>query len=92
MKTKLLFVLILSMLVVAMSVNTVMAKPKKDYNTITEGEILYGDYHYLAGQPIPTGYDAWGYNYQARIFKGYYCNAYLGGYGLPPYEGDDYAY
>jgi len=30
------------------------------------------------GDPIQTGYDAWGYNYQARIFNGKYCDAYYG--------------
>jgi len=28
------------------------------------------------GSTIETGYDQWGYNYQARIFNGGYCDAY----------------
>lgn len=28
------------------------------------------------GVTIETGYDDWGYNYQARIFNGKYCDAY----------------
>lgn len=28
------------------------------------------------GQVIETGYDQWGYNYQAHMFNGYYCDAY----------------
>lgn len=71
---------------------TVNALPKKDYNTITEGEIFYSAGHYLAGQPIPTGFDLFGYNYQGHLFKGSYFNAYSGGAGFPPYEGDDEAY
>jgi hypothetical protein len=59
------------------------AKPKKDGNTITEGEILYSLGHYLAGQPVPTGYDDYGYNYQGRLFKGSYFNVYSGGDGFP---------
>ena len=71
---------------------TALAKPKKDYNTITEGEIFYSAGHYLAGEPIPTGYDPYGYNYQAHLFKGSYYNAYAGGAGFPPYTGDDDVY
>jgi len=59
---------------------------------ITEGAIYYSPTHYLAGQPIKPGFDEFGYNYQAHLFIGYYCNAYLGGYGYPPYEGDDESY
>jgi len=68
----------------------VNASPKKDYNTITEGEVFYSAGHYLAGQPIPTGFDLFGYNYQGHLFKGSYV--YSGGAGFPPYEGDDEAY
>jgi hypothetical protein len=28
------------------------------------------------GVPIATGFDGWGYNYQAHIFNGGYCDAY----------------
>lgn len=28
------------------------------------------------GAPITTGYDQWGYNYQARLFNGTYCDSY----------------
>lgn len=70
----------------------VYAAPKKDIGTITEGEILYSAGHYLAGQPIPTGFDPFGYNYQGHLFKGSYFNAYSGGAGFPPYEGDAEAY
>lgn len=59
---------------------------------ITQGEVVYRAGHYLAGEPIPTGFDAYGYNYQGHIFSGSYANVYLGGYGFPPYEGDDDVY
>lgn len=63
-----------------------------DCTTIQDGVLTYSTTHYLAGHPLKTGYNLYGYNYQATRFKGSYSNAYLGGYGYPPYEGDDNAY
>jgi hypothetical protein len=60
--------------------------------TIQSGALTYSAGHYLAGQPLEVGYDEYGYNYQSHLFKGSYANVYLGGYGFPPYEGDDEAY
>lgn len=40
--------------------------------TIPGGQILAGD----SSTPITTGYDQWGYNYQAHMFNGGYCDAY----------------
>jgi hypothetical protein len=28
------------------------------------------------GEPVLPGYDEWGYNYQAKMFNGFYCDAY----------------
>lgn len=39
--------------------------------TIQDGTLLASD-----GSQIETGYDQWGYNYQAHIFNGTYCDAY----------------
>jgi hypothetical protein len=39
--------------------------------TIQSGMLLRSD-----GIPITTGYDEWGYNYQAHMFNGGYCDAY----------------
>lgn len=39
--------------------------------TIPQGGIVNS-----AGEAVEPGYDAWGYNYQARIFNGGYCDAY----------------
>jgi hypothetical protein len=39
--------------------------------TIQSGEITHSN-----GDVIETGYDEWGYNYQARLFNGYYCDSY----------------
>lgn len=60
--------------------------------TIQEGVLVYSVSHYLAGQPLPLGFDDYGYNYQAHMFNGSYANTYLGGEGFPPYTGDTAAY
>jgi hypothetical protein len=60
--------------------------------SIQDGVLTYSAGHYLEGEPIPTGYDDYGYNYQAHMFKGSYANSYLGKAGFPPYEADDDAY
>ncbi|MFC1720739.1 hypothetical protein ACFL0K_00585 [Patescibacteria group bacterium] len=39
--------------------------------TIKSGAIVGSD-----GNIVEVGYDQWGYNYQARMFNGGYCNAY----------------
>lgn len=39
--------------------------------TIQDGTLLRTD-----GVVIETGFDEWGYNYQARMFNGTYCDAY----------------
>jgi hypothetical protein len=70
----------------------VMAAKNTGCTNIQSGLIPYSAGHYLAGQPITTGYDPYGYNYQAHMFSGSYANVYLGGYGYPPYLGDDEAY
>lgn len=60
--------------------------------TIQSGLLVYQPGNYMAGQPITTGVNPYGYNYQAHAFNGSYFNAYAGGDGLPPYNGDDAAY
>lgn len=44
---------------------------KDKCTTIKSGELYASD-----GSPIETGYDQWGYNYQAKLFRGGYCDAY----------------
>jgi hypothetical protein len=65
---------------------------KKVGTTIQDGSLTYAPGHYLAGQLLKTGYDIFGYNYQAHLFSGSYANVYLGGAGFPPYTGDTEAY
>jgi len=60
--------------------------------TIQDGVLTYSAGHYLAGEILQVGFDDYGYNYQAHMFKGSYANAYLGGMGYPPYTGDDATY
>ena len=81
-------------LVVALIAAPVMAGGGK-FSTCTriqDGTLEYSSGHYLEGEPLKTGYDIFGYNYQARIFNGFYPNASLGGGGQPPYCGDDETY
>jgi len=48
-------------------------KDKKDdgCTTIQSGQLVNS-----VGDLITTGYDDWGYNYQARMFNGGYCDSY----------------
>jgi hypothetical protein len=62
---------------------SVMAKPDKecaDCTTIQSGELLASD-----GSVITTGYDEWGYNYQAHLFNGLYCDSYRDAEWCQPY-------
>lgn len=49
--------------------------------TIQSGEFLASD-----GSVISTGYDQWGYNYQAHMFNGGYCDAYRDAAWCQPYK------
>ncbi len=59
------------------------AKPEK-VATIQSGTILDSD-----GNVITVGYDDWGYNYQARLFNGKYCDAYRDAVWCQPYAEDN---
>ena len=92
-----LIILAIALLLVAALVPTgtaLAAKGGKNAGcvTIQDGTLTYSAGHYLAGQPLQTGYDPYGNNYQAHLFNGSYANNYLGSDGFPPYEGDDEAY
>jgi hypothetical protein len=78
--------------ILALACTAMAQKGKKGCDTIKDGVVMYSAGHYLAGQPLTTGYDPFGYNYQAHMFNGSYFNAYAGGAGFPPYEGDDAEY
>ena len=92
MKTKTirLFGILVLLLMATLVPMTFAVKP--DYDTITEGEVMYSAGHWLEGDPIPTGFDEYGYNYQGHMFKGAYFNSYAGKDGFPAWTGDDEAY
>jgi len=70
------------------------AKTIDNCRYVVDGNIPYPTGHFLDEINYTTGYDVFGYNYQAHIFNGSYANAYLGrpGSALPPYTGDDATY
>ena len=53
----------------------------KGCTTIQDGVLLTS-----AGEIITTGYDEWGYNYQAHMFNGGYCDAYRDAAWCQPYK------
>ena len=64
---KLAFILIVLILLTIPSVVT--AGKGNACTTIKDGTLEDSD-----GNPLAVGYDQWGYNYQARMLNGYYCN------------------
>lgn len=53
-------------------------------NTIPSGTVINS-----AGEVITTGYDEWGYNYNAHMFNGGYCDAYRDASWCQPYKDVD---
>jgi hypothetical protein len=76
---KLLFILILFSLLIAAP--TVIAGKGDQCTTIQDGTLLTSD-----GRTIEPGYDEWGYNYQAHLFNGMYCDAYRDAAWCQPYK------
>lgn len=71
--------------VLLISVGVAMAgKPEKTCTTIQSGSLLASD-----GSVITTGFDKWGYNYQAEMFNGKYCDAYRDATWCQPYKDDN---
>jgi len=56
-------------------------KPDHKCKTIQSGELLASD-----GSVIEIGYDQWGYNYQAHMFNGMYCDSYRDAAWCQPYK------
>ena len=90
MKKRILFSLVvLGILVISLTAfarTPISGKGGNACTTIQSGTLLTSD-----GQPITTGYDVWGYNYQARIFNGFYCDAYRDAAWCQPYKEDKLA-
>jgi len=61
-----------------------IAWEKGSCTAIQSGELLASD-----GSVITTGYDEWGYNYQAHMFNGGYCDAYRDAAWCQPYKEDE---
>jgi hypothetical protein len=59
------------------------AVAKSTCATIQSGTIVASD-----GSTIVTGYDEWGYNYQAHMFNGGYCDAYRDAEWCQPWKDD----
>lgn len=70
MKKGICFGLLLTFLCVSL-IGLPVPKASAQCTTIPDGVLLTSD-----NEIIKVGYDKWGYNYQARIFRGYYCDAY----------------
>lgn len=62
----------LMMAVVLLLAQQGVAEADKQCTTIREGLVD------SAGVSLAVGFDSWGYNYQAHLFDGPYCNAYRG--------------
>jgi len=84
--------LIIALLLVSLLIATPVAAEPGRGASISSGAIVYPAGHYFAGQRVPNGPDAYGFNYTARRFDGWFVNSYLGFWGLPPYDGDYEAY
>ncbi len=80
MKKLLILAMVLSFTVLTSSVTIAAQK----CTTIQSGTLKNS-----AGEIIKTGYDEWGYNYQAHIFNGKYCDAYRDAAWCQPYKEDD---
>ena len=65
-------------------VETASAGSKSECTTIQSGELFASD-----GSVINTGYDEWGYNYQAHMFNGLYCDAYRDAAWCQAYKDDN---
>jgi len=74
--------ILISVLVFSISLFSSMAFAQ--CTTIQDGVLKTSD-----GVVITTGYDEWGYNYQAHIFNGKYCDAYRNAAWCQPYVNDD---
>jgi hypothetical protein len=58
-------------------------KSNQSCTTIQSGELLASD-----GSVIGVGFDDWGYNYQANLFNGMYCDAYRDAAWCQDYKDD----
>jgi hypothetical protein len=86
MKKLFLILLIAALLIIPV---TAAAQPPckgEKCTTIQSGELSASD-----GSTITVGFDEWGYNYQAHLFNGKYCDAYRDAAWCQPYKDDNLA-
>jgi hypothetical protein len=82
MKRELILVFLLTIILSFMVFPSAIAAD--DCTTIQDGTLLTSD-----GNVIVPGYDEWGYNYQAHMFNGKYCDAYRDAAWCQPYKEDE---
>jgi len=75
---------VISMASTASKVAPISVDGAKTCTTIQSGQLLTSD-----DQVIVPGYDVWGYNYQAHIFNGGYCDAYRDAAWCQEYKDDE---
>jgi len=84
---KLTLLAIVSMLLVAVVAFASIGEASANAcTTIQSGELFGSD-----GSILAVGFDDWGYNYQARLFNGGYCDAYRDATWCQPYAEDSLA-
>lgn len=97
MKTRL-YILVIVLFALLVSTSTVLADKlvafdtkgnevglaKSSCTTIQSGDLINS-----SGDVITTGYDEWGYNYQAHMFNGGYCDSYRNADWCQPYAEDE---
>lgn len=62
---------LVAFLILLLAFTSVASAKQDECVTIQSGTLLASD-----GSVISTSYDMWGYNYQAMLFNGKYCDAY----------------
>jgi hypothetical protein len=80
----LILLVVLALALLALPVGVLAGQGSDTCTTIQDGELETSD-----GQPIEPGYDQWGYNYQAHLFNGTYCDAYRNAAWCQPYIEDN---
>jgi hypothetical protein len=68
-------------IIMFLGIGAVSAMAETQCTTIQSGTLLRSD-----GTPIVLGYDEWGYNYQAHMFSGGYCDSYHNAEWCQPYK------
>jgi hypothetical protein len=81
---KVVFLLTIFILVFLFLPAASVAGKQNTCTTIKSGDLLTSD-----GNVITVGFDEWGYNYQARLFNGMYCDAYRDAAWCQPYKEDN---